>query len=99
MGNIRGAKMKKIEKRTVDDRLPVWLHSRFLSAIDFIWQGKKVSIEESLKRIKNVDESGVFTDEEFAWVMMLLTIPKLQKIIETSDDWKKFKEMKKESVH
>ena len=88
-----------MEKRIVDDNLPEWLHSKFLSAIDYIWQGKKESIEESLRRIQNVDESGVFTDEEFAWVMMLLTIPKLQKIIETSDDWKKFKEMKKESVH
>ena len=91
--------MTKTIRRTVDDRLPVWLHSRFLSAIDYIWQGKKESTEESLRRIQNVDESGVFTDEEFAWIMMLLTIPKLQKIIETSDDWNNFKAMKKESVH
>ena len=91
--------MKKIEKRTVDDRLPKWLHSKFLSAVDYIWQGRKESMEESIRRIQNVDESGVFTDEEFAWIMMLLTIPKLQKIIETSDDWKNFKAMKKASVH
>ena len=89
----------KTEKRTVDDRLPEWLHSRFLSAIDYIWQGKKESIEESLRRIQNVDESGVFTDEEFSWIMMLLTIPKLRTIIESSDDWKNFKAMKKASVH
>ena len=92
-----------MEKRTVDDRLPEWLHSRFLSAIDYIWQGKKESIEESLRRIQNVDESGVFTDEEFSWVMMLLTLPKLQKIIESSEDWIAFKRQKekekKESVH
>ena len=88
-----------MEKRTVDDRLPEWLHSRFLSAIDYIWQGKKESIEESLRRIQNVDESGVFTDEEFSWIMMLLTIPKLKSIIESSDDWKNFKAMKKASVH
>ncbi len=88
-----------MEKRIVDDNLPEWLHSKFLSAIDYIWQGKKESIEESLRRIQNVDESGVFTEEEFSWVMMLLTLPKLQEIIESSDDWKKFKEMKKESVH
>ena len=87
------------EKRTVDDRLPKWLHSRFLSAVDYIWQGKQESMEESVRRIKNVDDSGVFTDQEMSWVMMLLVIPKLQDIIETSDDWKKFKEMKKESVH
>ena len=91
--------MKKQERRTVDDRLPKWLHSRFLSAIDYIWQGKKESIEESLRRIQNVDESGVFTEEEFSWIMMLLTIPKLRTIIESSDDWKNFKAMKKASVH
>ena len=98
MGNIRGEKMKA-EKRTVDDRLPKWLHSRFLSAVDYIWQGKSISMEESLRRIQNVDESGVFTDEEMSWVMMLITLPKLQNIIESSNDWKKFKEMKKASVH
>ena len=88
-----------MEKRTVDDRLPKWLHSKFLSAVDFIWQGKQMSMEESVRRIKVVDDSGSFTDEEMSWVMMLLVIPKLQDIIESSDDWKKFKEMKKESVH
>ena len=88
-----------MEKRIVDDNLPEWLHSKFLSAIDYIWQGKKESIEESLRRIQNVDESGVFTEEEFSWVMMLLTLPKLQKIIESSDDFNNFKAMKKESVH
>ncbi len=89
----------KSEKRIVDDRLPEWLHSKFLSAIDYIWQGKQESMEESVRRIKAVDDSGHFTDQEMSWVMMLLVIPKLQDIIETSDDWKKFKEMKKESVH
>ena len=95
--------MHKPEKRTVDDHLPKWLHSKFLSAIDYIWQGKKESIEESLRRIQNVDESGVFTDEEFSWVMMLLILPKLQKIIESSEDWIAFKRQKekekKASVH
>ena len=93
----------KPEKRTVDDRLPKWLHSRFLSAVDYIWQGKQMSMEESLRRIQAVDESGVFTDEEFAWVMMLITLPKLQTIIESSEDWIAFKRQKekekKESVH
>ena len=92
-----------MEKRIVDDNLPEWLHSKFLSAIDYIWQGKKESMEESLRRIQNVDESGVFTEEEFSWVMMLLTLPKLQKIIESSEDWIAFKRQKekekKESVH
>ena len=88
-----------MEKRTVDDRLPKWLHSRFLSAVDYIWQGRKESMEESIRRIQNVDASGVFTDEEMSWVMMLITLPKLQKIIESSDDFNNFKAMKKESVH
>ena len=91
--------MKEQIRRTVDDALPKWLHSRFLSAVDYIWQGKQESMEESLRRIQNVDESGVFTDEEFSWIMMLLTIPKLRTIIESSDDWKNFKAMKKASVH
>ena len=91
--------MPKEERRTVDDRLPKWLHSRFLSAVDYIWQGKKESMEESLRRIQAVDESGVFTNEEMSWVMMLLTLPKLQEIIESSEDWKNFKAMKKASVH
>ena len=91
--------MPKPQKRTVDDRLPKWLHSRFLSAVDYIWQGKQEGMGESVRRIKEVNDSGHFTDQEMSWVMMLLVIPKLQDIIETSDDWKKFKEMKKESVH
>ena len=91
--------MHKPQKRTVDDRLPKWLHSKILSAVDYIWQGRKESMEESLKRIQNVDESGVFTDEEFSWVMMLLILPKLQKIIESSDEFISFKSMKKGSVH
>ena len=91
--------MPKQIKRTVDDRLPKWLHSRFLSAVDYIWQGKKESMEESIRRIQAVDDSGVFTNEEMSWVMMLITLPKLKDIIETSDDWKNFKAMKKASVH
>ena len=90
--------MKKEERRVVDDHLPKWLHSRFLSAINYIWEVKG-NDEESIRRVHNVDNSGLFTAEEMSWIMMLLTIPKLQTIIESSDDWKKFKEMKKASVH
>ena len=89
--------MKQI-KRTVDDHLPKWLHSRFLSAVNYIWEVKGDN-EESIRRVHAVDNSGQFTAEEMSWIMMLLTIPQLQTIIETSDDWKKFKEMKKASVH
>ena len=52
----------KTQKRTVDDRLPKWLHSKILSAVDFIWQGRKESMEESLKRVAAVDKH--LTDEE-----------------------------------
>ena len=87
----------KPEKRTVDDRLPKWLHSKILSAVDFIWQGKKESIEESLKRVQAVDE--YLTDEEMNWVMMLLVLPKLKDMVRKSDEFQEFKDMKKESVH
>ena len=89
--------MKQI-KRTVDDRLPKWLHSRFLSAVDYIWQVKGDN-DESLRRVEAVANSGVFTDEEMSWVMLLLIMPKVNEIIKTSDEWKNFKPMKKESVH
>jgi len=90
--------MKKLYKESVDDHLPKWLHSRFLSAVHFIWEVKG-NTEESIRRVRNVDESGQFTDEEMSWIMMLLTIPKLQTIIESSDDFNNFKAMKKASVH
>ena len=91
--------MPKTEKRTVDDRLPKWLHSKILSAVDFIWQGREQSMEESLKRVKAVDDSGQLTDEQFEWVMMLLILPKIKDMVRTSDDFKDFKAMKKASVH
>ena len=87
----------KPQKRTVDDRLPKWLHSKILSAVDFIWQGRKESTEESLKRVQAVDE--YLTDEEMNCVMMLLIIPKIKNMVRTSDEFKDFKAMKKESVH
>ena len=87
----------KPQKRTVDDRLPKWLHSKILSAVDFIWQGRKESTEESLKRVQAVDE--YLTDEEMNWVMMLLILPKIKNMVRTSDEFKDFKAMKKESVH
>ena len=89
----------KPQKRTVDDRLPKWLHSKILSAVDFIWQGREQSMEESLKRIKAVDDSGQLTDEQFEWVMMLLILPKIKNMVRTSDEFKDFKAMKKASVH
>ena len=89
----------KTQKRTVDDRLPKWLHSKILSAVDFIWQGREQSMEESIKRVKAVDDSGQLTDEQFEWVMMLLILPKIKDMIKTSDDYKDFSQMKKATRH
>ena len=88
----------KTEKRTVDDRLPKWLHSKILSAIDYIWQSHG-NAEESVRRVKEVDDSGQLTDEEMNWVLMLLILPKIKDMVRTSDDFKDFKAMKKASVH
>ncbi len=87
--------MKTI-KRTVDDRLPKWLHSKILSAVDFIYQGRKESVEESMKRVKAVD--ATLTDEEFEWVMMLLILPKIKNMVRTSDEYKDFSQMKKATI-
>ena len=89
--------MKQI-KRTVDDRLPKWLHSKFLSAVDYIWQVKGDN-EESIRRVEAVANSGVFTDEEMSWVMLLLIMPKVNEMIKKSDEWRNFQAMKKASVH
>ena len=89
--------MKQI-KRPVDDRLPKWLHSRFLSAVDYVWQVKGNN-EESIRRVDNLMNSGHFTDEEMSWIMLLLIIPKVNKMIKETREWQDFQEMKKESVH
>ena len=90
--------MKEI-RRTVDDALPKWLHSRFLSAVDYIWQVKDKGKEETLKRVDQVWSSGQFTDEEMSWIMLLLIIPKAHYLIKNSDEWRNFQAMKKASVH
>ena len=89
--------MKQI-KRTVDDRLPKWLHSKFLSAVDYVWQAKGNN-EESIRRVEIVANSGDFTDEEMSWIMLLLIIPKVNKMIKNSDEWREFQANKEASVH
>ena len=91
--------MTKTIRRTVDDRLPVWLHSRFLSAIDYIWEARGQAKEETIKRVDNVWASGQFTDEEMSWIMLLLIMPKVNKMIKETNEWKEFQDQKKESVH
>ena len=91
--------MKKEIRRTVDDHLPKWLHSRFLTAIDYIWQVKDKGKEETIKRVDNVWNSGQFTNEEMSWIMLMLIIPKAHLMIKNSDDWRNFQADKKASVH
>ena len=91
--------MTKEIRRTVDNHLPKWLHSRFLTAIDYIWQVKDKGKEETIKRVDNVWNSGQFTDEEMSWLMLLLIIPKAHLMIKNSDDWRNFQADKKASVH
>ena len=89
----------KEERRTVDDHLPKWLHSKFLSAIHYIWEVKDQPKEITIKRVEQVANSGQFTDEEMSWVMLMLIIPKAHILIKNSDEWREFQAMKKESVH
>ena len=82
--------MKEI-RRTVDDHLPKWLNSKMLSAVGFIWKVKGDD-EETQTRISAVAEK--LDGEEMCWVMMLLTLPKLNKILLKSDGLKDFTEKK-----
>ena len=91
--------MKKEIRRTVDDHLPKWLHSKFLSAIHYIWEVKDKTKEETIKRVDDVWNSGQFTDEEMSWIMLMLIIPKAHHLIKNSDDWRNFQADKKASVH
>ncbi len=78
-------------KRTVDDHLPKWLSSKMLSAVDFIWRVKGDD-EETSRRISAVAQ--VLNGEEMTWVMMLLTLPKLNKVIMRGEEYKDFIENK-----
>ena len=91
--------MTKEIRRTVDNHLPKWLHSRFLTAIDYIWQVKDKGKEETIRRVDDVANSGQFTDEEMSWIMLMLIIPKAHLMIKNSDDWRNFQADKKASVH
>ena len=79
-------------KRRVDHHLPKWLHSKILTAVDFIWQVKGDD-EKTNARVSAVAET--LDGEQMCWVMMLLTLPKLNKIIMESDGLKDFTEKKK----
>jgi len=79
-------------KRTVDNHLPRWLHSKILTAVDFIWAVKDDD-EKTHDRISAV--ATKLDGEEMCWVMMLLTLPKLNKILLNSGELKGYTEKKK----
>ena len=89
--------MKEIRK-TVDNHLPKWLHSRILTAVDFIWQVKG-NEEKTMQRVAAVADK--LDGEQMTWVMMLLTLPKLQTLIMQSDDAMEFikRKNKERTVH
>ena len=85
-------------KRTVDNHLPKWLHSRILTAVDFIWQVKGDE-EKTMRRVAAVADK--LDGEQMTWVMMLLTLPKLQTLIMKSDDAMEFmkRKNKERTIH
>ena len=85
-------------KRTVDNHLPKWLHSKILTAVDFIWQVKG-NEEKTMQRVAAVADK--LDGEQMTWVMMLLTLPKLQTLIMKSDDAMEFmkRKNKERTVH
>ena len=85
-------------RKTVDNHLPKWLHSRILTAVDFIWQVKG-NEEKTMQRVASVADN--LDGEQMTWVMMLLTLPKLQTLIMKSDDAMEFmkRKNKERTVH
>ena len=84
----------KDNERKVDDRLPPWLNSKILSAVDYVWQVRVDDNmgEESKRRIKSLSKQ--LDMKEICWVMMLLTLPKINDILMDSDVGREFKAMK-----
>ena len=85
-----------MKQKKVDECLPPWLNSKILSAVDFVWQVRVDDNmgEESQRRIKSLSKQ--LDMEEMCWVMMLLTLPKINDIIMDSKEAQEFKEMKQE---
>ena len=80
--------------KIVDKHLPKWLSSKILSAVDYVWQVRVDDNmeEESKKRLKSL--TNTLDGEEMCWVLMLLTLPKINKILMDSDMGREFKERK-----
>ena len=90
-----GKTIMKDNERKVDDCLPPWLNSKILSAVDFVW---KVRVDDNMgegskRRIKSLEKQ--LDMEEMCWVMMLLTLPKINDIIMDSKEAQEFKATRK----
>ncbi len=85
-----GKTIMKDNERKVDECLPPWLNSKILSAVDFVWQVRVDDDmgEESKRRIKSLSKQ--LDMEEMCWVMMLLTLPKINDIIMDSNEAREF---------
>ena len=83
-----------MKERKVDECLPPWLNSKILSAVDYVWQVRVDDNmgEQSKRRIKSLSKQ--LDMEEMCWVMMLLTLPKINDIIMDSKEAQEFKAMK-----
>ena len=82
--------------KKVDGNLPKWLSSKILSAVDYVWQvmDKDDNMgEESKRRIKSLSKQ--LDMEEMCWVMMLLTLPKINDIVMDSNEAQEFKARKR----
>ena len=77
-------------ERKVDECLPPWLNSKILSAVDYVWQVRVDDNmgEESKRRIKSLSKQ--LDMEEMCWVMMLLTLPKINDIVMDSNEAREF---------
>ena len=86
----------KDNERKVDDRLPKWLSSKILSAVDYVWKVREddnIRNEECKRRIKHLTKT--YDTEEMCWILMLLTLPMINDIIMDSKEAQEFKAMKR----
>ena len=85
----------KDNERKVDDRLPKWLSSKILSAVDYVWKVREddnIRNEECKRRIKHLTKT--YDTEEMCWILMLLTLPMINDILMDRDVGREFKERK-----
>ncbi len=80
--------------KKVDGNLPPWLNSKILSAVDYVWQVRVDDNmgEQSKRRIKSLSKQ--LDMKEMCWVLMLLTLPKINDILMDSKEAQEFKAMK-----